>query len=74
MGTALKFSTTYHPQTDGQTEVINRSLGNLLRCLVGDKMTTWDEVLSVFAFNNSVNRSTGLSPFEIVTGYRLENL
>ena len=35
-------------------------------------MNTWDEVLLVaeFAYNNSVNRSTGISPFEVVTGYR----
>lgn len=70
MGTKLKFSSAFHPQTDGQTETVNRSLGNLLRCLVTDYHTTWDLLLSQaeFAYNCSLNRSTGLSPFEIVTG------
>ena len=41
-GTHLKFSSAYHPQMDGQTEVVNHSLGNLLRCLVGDNIKSWD--------------------------------
>ena len=72
MGIELKFSSTFHPQIDGQTEVVNRSLGNLLRCLVGNKPSNWEMVLAQaeFAYNNSVNRSTGKTPFEIVTGMK----
>ena len=50
--------------------MVNRSLGNLLRCLVGDKPKGWDLILpqAEFAYNNSVNRSTGRSPFQIMYG------
>ena len=67
----LKFSSAFHPQIDGQIEVVNRSLGNLLRCLVGVKQGVWNLILSTieFDYNNSVNRSMGKSPFQIVNGY-----
>ena len=72
LGIKFMFSSAFHPQTDGQTEVTNRSLGNLLRCLVTDHVTSWDMVLphAEFAFNNSVNRSTGCTPFEVVYGFQ----
>ncbi|RVW76445.1 Transposon Tf2-12 polyprotein [Vitis vinifera] len=60
LGTQLKFSSSFHPQTDGQTEVVNRSLGNLLRCIVRDQLRKWDNILpqAEFAFNSSTNRTT----------------
>ena len=72
LGTKLNFSIAYHPQTDGQIEVINTSLGNLLRCLIRESLENWDLLLphAKFAYNNSVNRSTGKSPFEIALGYK----
>jgi hypothetical protein len=70
LGTDLSFSSAYHPQTDGQTEVVNKSLGNLLRSLVTEHHNQWDQILpqAEFAYNDSPNRSTGKSPFQILYG------
>ena len=67
LGTQLKFSSSFHPQIDGQTKIVNRSLSNLLRCIVKDQLRNWDSVLpqAEFAFNSSTNRTTGYSPFEV---------
>jgi hypothetical protein len=72
MGTNLMFSSAYHPQMDGQTEVVNRSLGDLLRSLVIEHHSSWDSILpqAEFTYNDSVNRSTGKSPFHIIYGMK----
>ncbi|KAJ8752708.1 hypothetical protein K2173_007018 [Erythroxylum novogranatense] len=67
-GTELHYSSTVHPQTDGQTEVVNHTLGNLLRCIYNDKKTSWDLALPQveFAYNSSVNSSTKKTSFDFV--------
>jgi hypothetical protein len=65
MGTSFSFSSTYHHQTDGQTEVMNISLGYFLRSLVTEHHSQWDHILPQveFAYNDSLNKSIGQSPF-----------
>jgi hypothetical protein len=57
LGNNLSFSSAYHPQMDGQTEVVNISLGDLLRSLVTEHHSSWDSILpqAEFAYNDSVN-------------------
>nr|GEX42090.1 copia protein [Tanacetum cinerariifolium] len=63
----ILFSTAYHPQTDGQTEVTNHTLTNLLRTMVSKSLKDWDIKLlfADFAYNRSLTYATGRAPFEI---------
>ena len=72
LGTKLLFSTTCHPQTDGQTEVVNRTLSMLLRTMVKKNLKDWEECLPhvEFAYNRAVHSTTNLCPFEIVYGFK----
>ena len=66
----LALSTAYHPQTDGQTEVMNKTLKTMLRAFIDNKQSNWDQLLPSleFAYNNAVNASTGYSPFYLNSG------
>jgi hypothetical protein len=63
-------STGKHPQTDGQTENANGVLEDTLRHFVGPYQSNWDKLLPAaeFAMNNSVNVSTGHTPFMLNYG------
>ncbi len=70
MGTDLNFSTSLHPQTDGQTERVNALLELYLRHYVNSTQKDWAKLIDVaqFSYNLQRSESTGKSPFEIVTG------
>ena len=69
--TKLLFSTTCHPQTDGQTEVVNITLSNLLRDIIKKNLKTLEDCLPhvEFSYNRSTHFATKYSPFEIVYGF-----
>jgi hypothetical protein len=71
-GTRLLFSTTCHPQTDGQTEVVNRTLSTLLRVVLKKNLKLWEESLPhvEFTYNRAFHSTTKFSPFEIVYGFK----
>lgn len=69
-GTSLKRSTSYHPQIDGQTEIVNKALETYLRCFIGGKPKSWSKWMhwADFSYNTSIHMSTKLTPFKVVYG------
>jgi hypothetical protein len=72
IGTTPLLSTTAHPETDGQTEIVNAWLKQYLRAYIHYDQSNWAELLpfAEFAANSDKSSSTGLSPFEATKGYR----
>ncbi|MCO5560279.1 hypothetical protein L7F22_013890 [Adiantum nelumboides] len=64
----LRFTSSYHPQTDGQSEIVNSTVLDLLKCYVSDNPAHWEHYLPLveFAYNTTIHSSTGKAPFEIV--------
>ena len=63
-------STSYHPQTDGQTERVNQEMEQFLRIFTNYKQDDWDYLLPAaeFAYNNHVHSSTQQVPFMTDSG------
>jgi hypothetical protein len=65
LGTKLLFSTTCHTQTDGQIEVVNHTLGAMLRAILKKNLKMWEECWPhvEFAYNQATHSTTKVSPF-----------
>ena len=69
MGLELHFSTSFHPQIDGQTERVNALLELYLRHFVSANQKDWVKLLNIAQFSYNLQRSeaTNKSPFELAT-------
>jgi hypothetical protein len=71
LGTQLAHSSSYHPQSDGQTEIVNKCLEGYLHCFSSDKQTQWVKWLPLVEwwYNTSFHTSSKMSPFMALYGY-----
>ena len=69
-GTTLAMSSTYHPQTDGQSEVLNKNLEMYLRCFSFNNPSQWSKLLpwAQYWYNTSQHSSIGMPPYKALYG------
>lgn len=67
----IHFTSSYHPEADGQTERVNQTLEQYLRLYCNYQQDNWSRLLPLakFAYNNAPNSTTGVSPFFANKGY-----
>lgn len=70
MGARFAMSSSYHAETDGQTERTNRVVQQVLRCYAMEHDSSWDELLHIaqYVINTNVHTSTKYSPYELMFG------
>lgn len=71
MGIELRYSSAYHPQSDGQTERVNQCIENYLRCMISTEPKKWALHLSMaeYWYNTSFHSSLKKTPFQAMYGY-----
>jgi hypothetical protein len=71
LGTQLAHSSSYHPQSDGKTDIVNKCLEGYLHCFVSDKQTQWFKWLPLVEwwYNTSFHTATKMTPFMELYGY-----
>lgn len=71
VGTNLLFSTTYHPQTDGQIEKLNHCLKMYLQCMANPQLKTWAKwlVVAEWWYSTSYHTSLKITHFQALYGY-----
>lgn len=69
-GVDLKYSTAYHPQSDGKTEVTNKTLETYLRYMTSDAPQTWSDWLPLaeWWYNTTYHTAIRITPFEVIYG------
>jgi hypothetical protein len=76
LGTQLAHRSSYHPQSDGQTEIVNKCLEGYLHCFVSDKQTQWFKWLPLaeWWYNTSFHTATKMTPFMELYGYHTPSI
>ena len=72
LGATRLLSTSYHPQTDGQTEVMNQTLEIMIRAYVNEELSDWNTKLDslMLAYNTAIHTATGFSPAFLLRGFQ----
>ena len=72
LDTKLTKSTAFHPQTDGQTEVVNRMVVHILQIYNSQHPHTWDDSLLYVqhSYNRAIHSSIGHNPFQVGLGFQ----